>query len=134
MNTNSMTIQRLTSISLALGFCAGLMFSAVGEMENQRFKGTDSISQENGCYGFIPAFLDSVPGTAYLYRFADGRMAPIHLLAGLPDELVSQRSTAGRVTAVKNSVMAGLVRCGRFYTRDQAARAVTDRKEIALNP
>jgi hypothetical protein len=134
MNTNSMTIQGLAPISLALGFCAGLMSSAALEMENQRFKGTGGISQENGCYGFVPAFLDSVTGTTYLYRFADGRMAPIHLLAGLPDELVSQCSTAGKVTAVKNSVMAGLVRCGRFYTRDQAARAVTDRKEVALNP
>jgi hypothetical protein len=110
------------------------MSSAVLEMENQRFKGTGSTNQENGCYGFIPAFLDSVPGTAYLYRFADGRMAPIHLLAGLPDELVSQRSTTGGITAVKNSVMAGFVRCGRFYTREQAARAVTDRKEVVLNP
>ena len=122
MNISSMRIQEFAPMNLALGSHAGLMSPAVLARENRCFKGTGGISQENGRYGFVPAFLDSATGTIYLSRFPDGRIAPIHLLDGLPDELVSQRSTAGKVTAVKNSVMAGFVRCGRFYTREQATR------------
>ena len=45
-------------------------------------------------------------------------------LDGLPQELVIMRSTTGRVMAVKESVIAGFVRCGQFFTREQTAAAV----------
>jgi hypothetical protein len=47
----------------------------------------------------------------------------MHLLDGLPDEWVVERDAAGRVRAIKDSVIAGFVRDGRFYTREQAAAA-----------
>ena len=92
--------------------------------ENLAFQGPGGISANNRHGGFLPAFLDTATGTVYLARYADGRLAPMHFLDGLPPELVIMRSTTGRVMAVKESVIAGFVRCGLFFTREQAAAAV----------
>ncbi|MCK7576802.1 MAG: hypothetical protein MZV65_13615 [Chromatiales bacterium] len=40
---------------------------------------------------------------------------------GLPDHLVLARGPRGRITAIKSSVIAGFIRLGHFYTREQAA-------------
>ncbi|HRE55654.1 MAG TPA: hypothetical protein PLP22_12805 [Candidatus Competibacter sp.] len=93
--------------------------------QNRRFKGSGGISQENRVGGFLPAFADTETGATYRSCFADGSPAPIHLLDGLPVELVVARSANGRVTSVKDSVVAGFIRAGRFYTREQAAEAMT---------
>ncbi|MFO1349171.1 MAG: hypothetical protein U1F68_00230 [Gammaproteobacteria bacterium] len=92
--------------------------------QNQRFQGRGGVSAENRDAGFRPAFIDTATGAIYLSRFADGRPAPMHLLDGLPPELVIARFPSGRVAAAKDSVVAGFVRAGRFYTRDQAAAAM----------
>ena len=47
----------------------------------------------------------------------------MHLLDGLPEEWVVQRDTTGRVSAIKDTVIAGFLRNGLFYTREQAAAA-----------
>ena len=91
--------------------------------QNLAFVGTGGVSDENRSSGFRPAFFDTVTGRAVLARFGDGRPAPMHLLEGLPDEWVAERDAAGRVRAIKDSVIAGFVRNGRFYTREQAAAA-----------
>src|SRR5512143_798762 len=90
--------------------------------ENQRFDHTGGVSRHNRTRGFRSAFQDSATGQVYLSRFTDGRLAPIHLLDGLPDELVTARSPTGRVVAVKQSLVAGFLRSNRFYTREQATR------------
>jgi hypothetical protein len=92
--------------------------------ENRHFKGTGGLSRESRRYSFAPAFRDSVSGAVYLSRYANGQVAPIHLYDGLPAELVIERTIAGRVTVVRDSVTSGFVRGGRFYTRDQAARLI----------
>lgn len=91
--------------------------------QNRRYLGTGGRSQENRSLGFRAAFLDSHTGTIHLARFADGRIAPMHLLDGLPEHLVRTRTTSGRVTEVSESVIAGFERDGCFYTRAQAAAA-----------
>ncbi len=93
--------------------------------ENRNFTGQGGISQENRSFGFVPAFLDTLTNTVYLSRHADGRLAPIHLLDGLPSTLVEQRSAAGAVVSAKSSVMTGFMLQGQFFTREQAARAVS---------
>lgn len=98
------------------------------EVENRAYHGSGGTSQENGCFCFYPAFFDVDTGAVYLSRFADGRVAPMHLLDGLPQEVVTQRTAEGKVKAVKSSVAAGFVRSGRFYTREQAANAIAARK------
>lgn len=89
--------------------------------DNQRFVGTGGISRENRGCGFRPAFLDRETGAIYASCWNDGRPAPIHALAGLPDHLVLARDPRGHVIAIKPSVIAGFIRWGAFYTREQAA-------------
>ncbi len=90
--------------------------------QNHRYAGTGGVSRHSRSQGFSPAFLDTATGTVYMSRFRDGRPAPVHLLEGLPEELVTAR-TVGRVV-VSARVTAGFVRNGQFYTREQTARAV----------
>jgi len=98
--------------------------------ENRRYRGTGGLSQENCCCGFSPAFLDTETGIVYDSRFADGRVAPFHLIDGLPKELIVAHAHDSGVKAVKNSVVAGFVQDGCFYTRDEAAQKVSN---IALS-
>lgn len=70
--------------------------------------------------GLVPAFLDSTTGTIYLSRRADGSLAMIHLIEGLPDELIAKRNEAGKPMGIKPSIIAGFVSEGKFYTRDEA--------------
>jgi hypothetical protein len=118
MNVSSSTLQAHTPTTL--------------ENENRRYKGSGGISQENYHCGFLPAFLDTSTGSIHLSRFADGRMALIHLLDGLPEQLVLQRGAFDRVIAVKSSVTAGFFRDGRFYTREQAAQAMPTEQGIGV--
>jgi hypothetical protein len=48
----------------------------------------------------------------------------MHLLDGLPDEVIVTRLSSGRVNAVKSTVIAGFMRRQRFFTRERAARAM----------
>ena len=92
--------------------------------QNVVFRGSGGVSEENRSSGFAPAFLDMETGNVYLARFADGRQAPMHLLDGLPQELVIARQDSGTVSAVKATVVAGFLRRSRFFTREQTARAM----------
>lgn len=91
-------------------------------IENQQFAGSGGISQNNREEGFLSAFQDTATGRVYQSCFSNGNPAPIHLLDGLPDEIVVRRDTNGRVTAVKSTVVAGFIRFNRFYTREQAVQ------------
>jgi hypothetical protein len=90
--------------------------------ENQCFGNTGGVSPNNRHAGFQSAFLDCATGCIYLSRFADGTPAPVHVLEGLPNELVLQRDAGGRITVIKESVIAGFLCADHFYTREQAAK------------
>jgi len=102
------------------------------EDQNRRFIGTGGVSKENRGLGFIPAFHDKETGSVYLSRFADGRPAPMHLLDGLPDDVVVSRSASGAVRGVKSTV---IVVCSANITgrtvaggcRNQVSRAWRER-------
>lgn len=94
------------------------------EDENRHYTGCGGISPENRGLGFLPAYLDSATGSIHLSRFSNGRRAPIHLLEGLPEQLVLRRDASSKVIAAKSSVSTCFVRQGRFYTREQAAMAM----------
>jgi hypothetical protein len=100
--------------------------NAVLERENQTYRGSGGRSEENRGLGFLPAFMDAVTRMIYRSCFADGRPAPFHLLDGLPDEVVVERAPTGRVAAIRGSVVAGFVREGRFYTREEAGRYLSE--------
>ena len=89
--------------------------------ENARYGDGGGVSRHNRAYGFLPAFLDHVSGRVYRACFANGSPAPIHLLDGLPDEVVIRRDARGRVVAVRSGIEAGFLHGERFYSRRQAA-------------
>ena len=95
-------------------------------LENIRHAGSGGHSQENTGLGFHAAFLDCDTMTIYLSRFRDGREAPMHLLDGLPDDVVVDRAASGRVLAAKASLVSGFERDGFFYSRSAAARAAAE--------
>lgn len=94
------------------------------EHESAAHAGGGGRSEENRGLGFRPAFFDFASQKVYLSRFADGRLAPIHLLDGLPEEVIVDRSATGRVLRVRASLVSGFERNGLFYSRKAAARAV----------
>jgi hypothetical protein len=101
-----------------------LLSSRCLRKENLAYDGTGGVSEGNRTAGFIPAFCDSATGRVEPSRLSDGRMAPMHLLVGLPPEWVVARGDGEEVLAIKATVIAGFLRAGTFYTRAQAAQAV----------
>jgi hypothetical protein len=89
-------------------------------LETAKYRGTGGVSENKRRLGFQPAFIDRETGSVHLSRFPDGRLAPCHLLDGLPAELVRARNEQGCVTRIKDSVVSGFARGEHFYTRDQA--------------
>jgi len=96
------------------------------EQQNLANVGTGGCSQGSAALGFRPAFFDFSTGTTYLSRFADGTLAPMHILDGLPETLVLIRGAGGRVMAARSSLIAGFERGGFFFTRTAAARLAAD--------
>lgn len=92
-------------------------------IENLMHRGTGGRSEENRPLGFRPAFLDFATQRIYLSCYGNGMAAPVHVLDGLPDEVVIDRAPSGRVISAKPTLIAGFVRNGFFYTRRAAARA-----------
>ena len=93
--------------------------------ENVVYLGSGGRSQENRASGFRPAFLDTETGLVHPSRFADGRLAPLHLLDGLPDSVKVRRDDGH--AEVKATLVSGFTREGCFYTRDEAMRAMLER-------
>ncbi|CAK0744025.1 hypothetical protein CCP3SC15_120004 [Gammaproteobacteria bacterium] len=101
--------------------------------ENKFFQGTGGVSRGNRKFRFEPAFCDLETGTVYPSCHGDGSPAPCHLLDGLPPNVAVARDGRGHITAVKPSIVAGFVRGGHFYTREEAARAVANQSSTLLN-
>ena len=70
-------------------------------------------------------FLDTATGHAYRSCFADGRSAPVHVLDGLPANLLTLGGEPDGCPSTKGTVISGFVLEGRFYSRDEAARAAS---------
>lgn len=85
--------------------------------------GIDRHREELQALGFRPAFFDYATCTLHPSRHADGSPAQVHVLDGLPDEMVAVRSDCGRVIAPRATLIAGFERNGFFFTRESAARA-----------
>jgi hypothetical protein len=98
-----------------------------GEMlvrENASYANTGGVCSGNRACGFLPGFLDTETGAVYASCDANGGLARIHRLDGLPDHLIETRNAAGRVAQIKRSVVSGFRRAGQFYTRSEAAALV----------
>jgi hypothetical protein len=104
------------------------------EEENRAYRGSGGVSAENQSRNFRPAFQDTQTGLVYASCFRDGTPAPFHLLDGLPDELVVAQDPLGQRAALKASLVAGFIRDGRFYTRDEAATLTATREQADQTP
>jgi hypothetical protein len=93
-------------------------------MQNAQFRGTAGVSGNNRGAGFVPAYRNNATGETVPSRFADGRPAVVHVLEGLPDDWIEARDTCGCVTRAMNGVIAGFLRDGRFFTREEAAQVL----------
>jgi hypothetical protein len=80
--------------------------------ENAAHRDTAGTSTACRDAAFRPAFLDFATHTIYMSRFADGRLAPIHLLDAIPRQVIE-----------KGTLISGFERGGFFYTRRAVARA-----------
>ena len=69
------------------------------------------------------AVCDSQAECSGMSRDADGSPAPSHIRDGVPVEWVSDYDAEGHVIALRPGVISGFLRAGRFYTRDQVAKA-----------
>jgi hypothetical protein len=76
--------------------------------------------------GFLPAFQDLTTEETHLSVNEDGSLAAVHLLDNLPDHWVVERDDQGRITALKEGIIAGFMRQGQFYTRVQLSRLPWD--------
>lgn len=101
-------------------------------LEAANYRGTRGVSENICGAGFQPAFADRETGRVHLSRFADGRLAPCHLLDGLPAEVVLARNERGSVMCVKGSVVTGFVHGERFYTRDETAAMLVSAPDSGL--
>ncbi len=103
----------------------GILSTELLKNQNTVFDGTMGVSRNNREAGFVPAYFDRASGLAVVSRFADGRPAPVHVLDGLPEEWITQKDATGRVTKVRAGVIAGFLRDGCFYTREEAVFAAS---------
>ncbi len=88
--------------------------------ENRKFANTSGVSSQNRSLGFLPAFRDEDTGRVELARFEDGRLAPMHVISGLPEAWAEEHDSNGVILAVKASIVSGFCKDGHFYTRDEA--------------
>lgn len=91
------------------------------KLANRCFAGTGGVSCNNRSAGFVPAYLNTSSGVAVSSCFANGEPAPIHMLEGLPQEWVAERDSQGFALRAIAEVVAGFLRDGRFYSREEAA-------------
>lgn len=92
--------------------------------ENHQFFGTGGVSQNNAQYGFIPAFRNENTGVVILSKTANGDIAPIHLLEGIPNTWFNKQTATDERLALRDDISSGFVRQDVFYTREDAANAV----------
>jgi hypothetical protein len=76
--------------------------------------------------GFLPAFRDLHTQEIHLSVSGNGKLASVHLLDHLPDHWVIERDELGRITALKEGIVAGFMRQDRFFTRAELARTPCD--------
>jgi hypothetical protein len=93
------------------------------QQANDTFRGSGGINAENRELGLKPAFYDMETSIPYTSKFANGLEAPMHVLDGLPNEVVKSLLANGKVAAVKQGIISGFVQNGNFYIRERAALA-----------
>lgn len=92
--------------------------------ENKLFAGTMGISQNNFEYGFCPAFRNEKTKQVLLSRTANGKVSPVHMLDGLPNDWFCQNKQGNQARVLLDEITSGFVRQGVFYTREETVNAI----------
>ena len=95
-------------------------------MSPQVYREIPEMTAGAAVIGFLPAFQDRDTEEVHLSVNEDGSLAAVHLLDNLPDHWVVERDTLGRITALKEGIVAGFMRQGRFFTRSELSRLPCD--------
>lgn len=99
----------------------GLTLRAIAE-ENAAIGGAGSRGTSQGEMGrFVPCFRCKTTGEVFFPLDANGNIAPIHLLNGIPERFVTSRGLDGGALSVCPDIESGFYRDGQFYTRKEAA-------------
>ncbi len=85
-------------------------------IQNEEYLGTDGRSEENRHVDFVPVFMDRDTNIVYSSKFESGRTAPFYCIDGLPENAF----TDDEIPSLKPNVIAGFMREGKFFTRDEA--------------
>jgi hypothetical protein len=101
--------------------CKGILSVQRLQAENRAYTGGGGVSHGNRHSGFTPAFLDTLSGIALPSQYGDGIPASVHILDGLPPHWVMERDRRGKALKARPGVIAGFLRDGCFYTREEAA-------------
>ncbi|WP_250657739.1 hypothetical protein [Alkalimarinus coralli] len=92
--------------------------------ENKLFAGTLGLSQNNAEYGFCPAFRNEKTKQVLLSRTANGKVSPVHLLEGLPQNWFFPNTQDDQARVLLDEITSGFVRQGIFYTREETINAI----------
>ncbi len=90
--------------------------------ESRRYSGTCGESELACQNQFAPAFCNRADGRVELARLPNGNPAPMHLISALPQDWAARCDDKGHVLTLIDSIEAGFVKNGRFYSREEAAR------------
>ena len=91
------------------------------QLENLAFAGTAGVSRNSRASGFAPAFLDKKTGLIEIARLENGQPSPTHIIRWLPSSWAGSLASDGSVKSLKPGIIAGFVRDGVFFTREQTA-------------
>jgi hypothetical protein len=96
------------------------------ETQHPAYHETPDLAVGPALLGFLPAFRDLHTQEVHLSVNGSGKPASVHLLDHLPDHWVIERDERGRITALKDGIIAGFMRQHRFFTRAELARTPCD--------
>lgn len=77
-------------------------------------------------FGFLPAFKNIHTQQTHLSTDADGNIAVMHLLDGLPSCWVDEKDDDGRPLTLHSGIVAGFMRNNEFFTLSEIIHAVRD--------
>lgn len=77
-------------------------------------------------FGFMPAFKNINNQEIHLCTYEDGALSVVHILDGLPWHWVQEWGEDRRPLSLIPGIIAGFMRCGRFYTLHELSSALRD--------
>ncbi len=92
---------------------------AQGEFRTTQGHAPAQVSFLDLAFGLLPAFRDLQSGETHLCLDERGQPARMHLIDHLPAHWAEARDERGRIVSLRDHIMAGFLRNGRFLTLDE---------------